>query len=135
MHGLPLNTILHCDCLTLLPQLPRRSINFVLTNPPYGMRYRSRDGRHVPNDHNLTWLNPAFAEIYDALERNAFCVSFYGWADADLFLDAWRSASRLKQKYPRRNNGPPSLMRVSGVNPAPQPLGLSPACRRVFGLQ
>jgi site-specific DNA-methyltransferase (adenine-specific) len=84
--------ILHGDCLDILPQLPRRSVNFVLTDPPYGVRYTSRDGRRVPNDDNLDWLAPAFAEIYDVMERHSFAVSFYGWQDADLFLAAWRGA-------------------------------------------
>jgi DNA modification methylase len=44
------NTIIHADCLTALPQLPAESIDFVLTDPPYITRYKSRDGRTVPND-------------------------------------------------------------------------------------
>lgn len=87
-----LNTILHADCLNALPDLQSRSINFVLTDPPYLARYKSRDGRSVPNDDNDTWIKPAFAEIYRVLERNSFCVSFYGFPHADKFITAWRSA-------------------------------------------
>jgi len=88
----PLNTILHGDCLDILPRLATASANFVLTDPPYGVRYTGRDGRTVPNDDNFDWLAPAFAEIYRVLERHSFAVSFYGWQDADLFLTAWREA-------------------------------------------
>lgn len=87
-----LNTIINGDCLNVLPQLPARSVNFSLTDPPYGIRYKSRDGRTVPNDDNTDWLKPAFAEIYRVLERHSYCVSFYGWAKADLFLAAYRAA-------------------------------------------
>ena len=87
-----LNRIVNDDCLHVLPELPARSINFVLTDPPYIARYRSRDGRAVLNDDNDTWLEPAFAEIYRVLERNSFCVSFYGWPHADKFISAWRKA-------------------------------------------
>lgn len=86
------NTLLHGDCLDLLPELPAGSANFVLTDPPYLARYRSRDGRSVPNDDNDAWLKPAFAGLYRALERHRFCVSFYGWPHADRFLAAWRAA-------------------------------------------
>lgn len=86
------NTILQGDCLSILPQIPSRSVNFVLTDPPYLARYRSRDGRTVPNDDNDAWLKPAFAEIYRTLQRNSFCVSFYGWPHADRFMEAWRAA-------------------------------------------
>lgn len=86
------NTIIQGDCLSILPQIPSRSVNFVLTDPPYLARYRSRDGRTVPNDDNDAWLKPAFAEIYRTLQRNSFCVSFYGWPHADRFMAAWRAA-------------------------------------------
>lgn len=88
----PTNTVLHGDCLTILPQLAARSVSFVLTDPPYIANYRSRDGRRVPNDDNDTWLVPAFAELYRVLAHNAFAVSFYGWPHVDRFMGAWRSA-------------------------------------------
>src|ERR1700683_4202299 len=88
----PVNTILHGDCLTVLPQCAARSVNFVLTDPPYLANYRSRDGRGVPNDDNDAWLAPAFAELHRVLARNTFMVSFYGWPHADRFLAAWRAA-------------------------------------------
>jgi len=86
------NTIIHGDCLTVLPQLPAASVNFILTDPPYIARYKSRDGRSVPNDDNGAWLKPAFAEMYRVLERDSFCVSFYGWHQADRFIRAYRDA-------------------------------------------
>jgi site-specific DNA-methyltransferase (adenine-specific) len=64
----------------------------VLTDPPYLARYRSRDGRSVPNDDNDAWLAPAFAELHRVLAPDTFGVSFYGWPHADRFLSAWRAA-------------------------------------------
>lgn len=90
--GAPRDSILHGDCLQLLPQLAACSANFALTDPPYLARYRSRDGREVPNDDNDTWLKPAFAELYRVLAEDTFAVSFYGWPHADRFLAAWRAA-------------------------------------------
>jgi site-specific DNA-methyltransferase (adenine-specific) len=87
-----LNTILNADCLQALPQLASATIDFVLTDPPYITRYKSRDGRTVPNDDNDAWLKPAFAELYHVLARDRFCVSFYGWPHADRFMAAWREA-------------------------------------------
>lgn len=86
------NTLLHGDCLNLLPRLPAASVQFILTDPPYITSYRSRDGRTVPGDDNDRWLKPAFAQMYRVLENDAFCVSFYGWPKAELFLNAYRSA-------------------------------------------
>lgn len=80
------------DCLTLLPALPEASVDFILTDPPYITRYRSRDGRTVPNDNNDAWLKPAYGELYRVLKPDSFAVSFYGWAHADRFLTAFRAA-------------------------------------------
>jgi len=64
----------------------------VLTDPPYIARYKSRDGRTVPNDDNSAWLKPAFGETFRVLRRDTFCVSFYGWPHADRFIQAYRAA-------------------------------------------
>jgi len=86
------DTIIHGDCLSILPRLAAGSVNFILTDPPYLTRYHSRDGRTVPNDDNDAWLKPAFAEMYRVLARDSFGVSFYGWPSADRFMTAFRSA-------------------------------------------
>lgn len=87
-----LNQLLHGDCLCILPQLPAGSINLIVTDPPYLVNYRSRDGRTVPGDNgNADWLAPAFAELYRVLRPHSFCVSFYGWQAADTFLQTWRA--------------------------------------------
>lgn len=86
------NALLQANCLEILPHLAVGSIDFILTDPPYLANYRSRDGRTMPGDNNDAWLKPAFAEMYRVLGSNRFCVSFYGWQQADRFLDAYRWA-------------------------------------------
>jgi DNA modification methylase len=86
------NQILNADCLKAMPMLLDRSIDFILTDPPYITRYKSRDGRTVPNDDNDAWLQPAFGEMYRVLAKDSFCVSFYGWPRADRFMQAYRAA-------------------------------------------
>lgn len=87
-----LNTIIHGDCLNILPNIPPCSVDLVLTDPPYLVNFKSRDGRIVPNDDNDAWLKPAFVEMYRVLAEGAFCISFYGWPSADKFLAAYQSA-------------------------------------------
>jgi len=86
------NTLIHGDCLNVLSTLPGASVDFILTDPPYIRRYKSRDGRSVPNDDNDRWLKPAFAQMHRVLKSNSFAVSFYGWPQADKFMAAYRSA-------------------------------------------
>jgi len=54
------NAILNGDCLDILPQIQAGSVDFALTDPPYCVRYRSRDGRTVPNDDNDAWHTAGF---------------------------------------------------------------------------
>jgi site-specific DNA-methyltransferase (adenine-specific) len=86
------NTILHADCVKALPMLHDRSVDFILTDPPYITNYRSRDGRRVPGDDNDKWLKPAFAQMYRVLNADGFCFTFYGWPHADRFMEAFRAA-------------------------------------------
>jgi DNA modification methylase len=83
---------MHGDCVALMGRMESESIDFLLTDPPYITHYRSRDGRTVTNDDNGRWLRPAFGQMYRLLKNGSFCVSFYGWNKADLFISAWRAA-------------------------------------------
>jgi DNA modification methylase len=88
----PRNTILHGDCVKLMETLPANSVDFILTDPPNLVNYRPRGGQCVANDNDSVWLQPAAHGMYRMLKPDAFCVSFYGWTQADQFIAAWRSA-------------------------------------------
>jgi DNA modification methylase len=88
----PRNTVLNGDCISVLGGFTSNSVDFVLTDPPYLVRYQSRDGKRVHNDDNAAWLHPAFAQIHRVLKPGSYCVSFYGWNRVDRFFDAWTSA-------------------------------------------
>lgn len=83
--------ILHGDCIQTMRELASASVDFVLTDPPYGVRYRSRDGQTIANDNHLAWLYPAFAEVYRVLKPDSLCFSFYGWNAAEQFLTVWKA--------------------------------------------
>lgn len=87
--------VIHGDCLRELRAIPDDSVDFVLTDPPYLVRYRDRIGRQVANDDNDRWLYRAFAEMYRVLKPDSYCVSFYGWPKVDRFLAAWRACGFL----------------------------------------
>jgi DNA modification methylase len=88
----PSNVIIRGNCLDILPQIDAGSVDFILTDPPYIARYKSRDGRSVQNDDNGAWLAPSFAEMYRVLKNDACAISFYGWPKVDLFFAAWKNA-------------------------------------------
>lgn len=86
------NKVLHGDCVQVMRGMPSASVDFILTDPPYLVRYRSRTGQTIANDDRDGWLEPAFAEMYRVLKPGSLCVSFYGWNAADKFIGAWRKA-------------------------------------------
>lgn len=91
-HTTPRNAILAGDCIQAMRTFERGSVDFILTDPPYITRYRDRDGRKVANDDNTQWLRPAVNQMHRVLKPGGLCVSFYGWAKADLFMETWRAA-------------------------------------------
>lgn len=85
------NSVLQGDCTAILKTLAPGSVDFVLTDPPYLVRYKDRSGRTVRNDDTPGVLD-AFVDVYRVLKTNSLCVSFYGWNRVDLFFDAWKRA-------------------------------------------
>lgn len=90
--NLPVNTILHGDCIEKMHEMPANSVDFILTDPPYLVNYRDRDGRTIQNDVSDDWLKPAMAEAYRVLKQNRMAVMFYSWNRVDRFFDAWKDA-------------------------------------------
>jgi site-specific DNA-methyltransferase (adenine-specific) len=88
--SLPLDQIIHGDCIEVMRRFPSQCVNLVVADPPYLVNYKPRDGRRVENDIGNEWLCPAFAELYRILRKDSFCVSFYGWPHADVFLGTWK---------------------------------------------
>jgi len=86
------NQVLQGDCTQILRTLPSESVDLVVTDPPYFVRYRDRAGRSIANDDDPRSVLDAFTDLYRILKPNTFCVSFYGWNSVSAFFDAWRSA-------------------------------------------
>ena len=86
------NVIANGDCIDLMAAMPARSVDFILTDPPYLVRYKDRTGRSLANDDNADWLEPAARQMFRVLKADSLCVSFYGWTQADRFISAWRAA-------------------------------------------
>lgn len=86
------NQVIQGDCVRILPGLPAASADFVLTDPPYLVRYRDRSGRTIANDDDPASILGAYAQIFRVMKPDTFCVSFYGWNSVSTFFEAWRRA-------------------------------------------
>jgi len=88
----PSGSVVQGDCIEIMRTMAAARADFALTDPPYLVRYCDRSGRQIANDADASWLKPAFAELFRVLRRDSFCVTFYGWSQADKFIAAWRAA-------------------------------------------
>ena len=88
----PTDHILHGDCTQALRTLPSACVDLVVTDPPYGVRYRDRLNRTIANDDYPERVLSAFSDLYRVLKPDTFCISFYGWNRVDAFFKAWRRA-------------------------------------------
>ena len=89
---IPVNSILHGNCIEKMRELPANSMDFILTDPPYLVNYRDRSGRSVPNDADDSWLRPAMREAYRVLKQDRVAIMFYSWTKVDTFFAAWKGA-------------------------------------------
>lgn len=86
------NTVIHGDCVCVLQTMPSESVDLVVTDPPYFVRYQDRLGRTIANDADPDSVLGAFTDVYRVLKPNTFCISFYGWNSVARFFDAWTQA-------------------------------------------
>lgn len=86
------NQVLQGDCTHVLQSLPSESVDLVVTDPPYFVRYKDRAGRSIANDGDPGSVLGAFNDLYRVLKPDTFCVSFYGWNSVAAFMTAWQHA-------------------------------------------
>ncbi len=134
------NCIINGDCTEVLKTIADESVDFVLTDPPYFVRYKDRTGRTIANDSRPESVLGAFDDLYRVLKPDTFCISFYGWNRVDAFFPrlekrrlharrTYRLAQELRVQHPlserlsrtglRSRQGPPRK--------APQPARRCPA--------
>ena len=84
--------IIQGDCIDILKPAAAHSVDLVVTDPPYVVRFRDRSGSTIASDDRSNWILPAYREIFRVLKDDTFCVSFYGWNNAERFVWAWKQA-------------------------------------------
>lgn len=86
------NQIICGESNAILRDFPSNSVDLVVTDPPYLVGYKDRNGRTVENDTSPDAVLPVYKELYRVLKRDSLCITFYGWHHIDQFAVAWREA-------------------------------------------
>ena len=87
-----INQIIEGDSNAVLAGFPCGTVDLVVTDPPYLVGYRGRDGRTLANDDRPAAVLPVYKEIYRVLRTDAYCVTFCGWTAIGKFARAWDDA-------------------------------------------
>ena len=95
-----MNKIYNEDCLEGMKRIPDNSINMILTDPPYGMSFRSNYRKNkyenIKNDKDLSWL-PVFAEeCYRVSKDNSAHYVFCSFHHIDKFKQAFEKHFKVK---------------------------------------
>ncbi|STU49155.1 putative methylase [Klebsiella pneumoniae] len=67
------------NCIDVMRGFPDRAVDLIVTDPPYLVGFKDRQGRQIAGDVTDEWLQPATLEMYRVLKKDALMVSFYGW--------------------------------------------------------
>lgn len=114
MHTKP--TLYFGDCLPFLKQMPDKSVNLIVTDPPYGIGYKSNSGsrKYQRRVHNFEWdaefdFTVYWNECYRVLADNSHAYVFGTWENFELM----RSLKGFEQVlvWDKRHNGMGDLKR------------------------
>jgi len=77
------------NCMKTMGRMEDKSIDLIITDPPYGMKFRSnhRAKRYesIHWDDNLDWLDDWSEEAYRVLKRNSHIYMFCSFHNVDVF--------------------------------------------------
>ena len=86
------NQIIEGDSAQVLKDVPAGTVDLIVTDPPYLVNYRDRDGRSLRNDTNAGGVMPVFGPMARAMKPNSYAVVFAGWSALPQFTSAWDAA-------------------------------------------
>lgn len=76
-----INKIYHNDCIDIFKKIEDESIDLILTDPPYGINFRSNSGKKrifdkIYNDDNLDFFKPFIKNAFRCLKKNSCLFVF-----------------------------------------------------------
>jgi len=81
---LKINTIHLQDCVTGMSALPNRSVDVVVTSPPYNLNIKYGTYQDaLPRDSYLQWLNDVFVEVKNVLKDKGHFFLNVGYSNVD----------------------------------------------------
>lgn len=87
-----LNTIYNEDCLEGMKRIPDGSVDLIVTDPPYGIEYRTfrTNSRRIMNDDNLRWIDEFAYQSSRVLKHTNHIYCFVDAETSADFIVAFR---------------------------------------------
>ncbi|VDA49452.1 hypothetical protein BANRA_05326 [Klebsiella pneumoniae] len=78
------------NCIDVMRGFPDRAVDLIVTDPPYLVGFKDRQGRQIAGDVTDEWLQPATLEMYRVLKRrtDGELLQLEPWTA----LAAWKAA-------------------------------------------
>jgi site-specific DNA-methyltransferase (adenine-specific) len=97
------------DCMILLSEMESKTVDLVLTDPPYGMNFQSnsREEKHkkITGDDNLDWLPKWIDEIARVTKEDAHLYIWCSWHKVDVFKIELERHFKIKNLIVWAKNG------------------------------
>lgn len=95
-----INKIIQGDCLEVMEGMPDKCVDCIVTDPPYGMEFRSNHRKvkyeKIVNDDNLDWLPIFSKECFRVLKDDSHAYFFCSFHNVDLFKQELQKHFQLK---------------------------------------
>jgi len=92
--------LINGDCLEVMKNLPDESVDLILTDPPYGMEFKSSHRKikydKIKNDNNLDWLDDFSKLCFDKTKNNTAHYIFCSFHNIDKFKQAFEKNFTIK---------------------------------------
>lgn len=88
------NQVIQGDCLEVMKDIPDKSIDMILTDPPYGMNLtpQRESGKFhnvkIHNDDNLDWADVFFSECFRVMKKDTVMYSFCSHHSVGKFIES-----------------------------------------------
>lgn len=88
------------DCLIEMKNIPDKSVDLIVTDPPYGMNFQSHRRKEVydkiANDVNLDWIYNFYNQCFKVMKDDTAIYSFCSWHKIDEFKAEFEKHFTLK---------------------------------------
>ena len=95
-----MNKLIQGDCLEVMKTLEAGSVDMILTDPPYGMsfrsNYRKKKYRGIKSDTTLDWLDIFASECFRVAKNNTAHYVFCSFHNIDKFKRAFENQFKVK---------------------------------------